>query len=87
MSKTEPLIILAKSKPLADLIKIEDELRDDYEDFRFIYLDAMKQRGLVPIVKFSDALAKLDFDLDCLESIIDRLESCENRERIVRKNK
>lgn len=73
MSKTEPLIILKNSKPLADLIKIEDELRDTYEEFRDIYLDADKHNGNVDLVKFSYALAKLDFDLDILSNLIDQL--------------
>lgn len=78
---------MTKSKPLADFIKIADELRDGYEGFKNLYIDVDKHNGEVELVKFSYALAKFDFDLDCLESIIDRLESCENRERIVRKNK
>lgn len=75
MTKTEPLFILKNSKLLDDLIKIADELRDDYEDFKTVYFDADKHKGEVDLVKFSYALAKLDFDLDCLGSIIDHLQA------------
>lgn len=70
---------MTNSKPLDDLIKIEDDLRDNFDDFRFIYLDANKQRGRVSIVKFSDALARFDFNLDRLQNLIDRLSV--NREK------
>ena len=58
-----------------DLIKIEDELRDNYEEFRDIYIDADHHKGEVDLVKFSYALAKLDFDLDILGNIIDQLQA------------
>ena len=66
---------MTNSEPLDDLIKIEDELRDDYEDFKTVYFDADKHKGEVDLVKFSYALAKLDFDLDILGNIIDRLQA------------
>ena len=66
---------MTKSKPLADLIKIEDKLRDDYEDFRTVYFDADKHNGEVDLVKFSYALAKLHFDLDILSNLIDQLQA------------
>ena len=66
---------MTKSKPLDDLIKIEDELRDDFKDFKTVYFDADKHKGEVDLVKFSYALAKLDFDLDILSNLIDQLQT------------
>ena len=40
MTKTEPLFILVKSKSLDGLIKIADELIDNYNDFKAVYLDS-----------------------------------------------
>ena len=70
---------MTNSKPLDDLIKIEDELRDTYEEFRDIYLDANKHKGEVDLVKFSYALAKLDFDLDILSNLIDQIQAQEDK--------
>lgn len=66
---------MTNSKPLDDLIKIEDELRDICDDFRFIYRDADKHNGEVDLVKFSYALAKFDFNLDILGNLIDQLQA------------
>ena len=64
---------MTNSEPLTGLIKIEDELRDDYDEFKTVYFDADKHKGDVDLVKFSYALAKFDFDLDILGNLIDQL--------------
>ena len=65
---------MTNSKSLDDLIKIADELRDDYDEFKTVYFDADKHKGDVDLVNFSYALAKFDFDLDILGNLIERLE-------------
>lgn len=68
-------------KSLLDrLIRIEDDLRDIFDDAKFLYLDANRHGGQVDLVKFSYHLAKFDEQLDYLGSIIDYLAETEHEE-------
>ena len=66
---------MINSKSLDGLIKIADELIDNYNDFKAVYLDANKRKGKVDLNKFSFALANFDFNLDRINSIIDFLQA------------